>query len=84
VQVDQKKIGRNGDYSGETTILYVYQYSKGLLKKIFEKEIMMYQMIIKKDYIEFYLPAGLDAIWHYYLGRFYEMIPVRFPTKSMR
>lgn len=77
VVVDQQKINKRGDYDGQTTMLYVYRYSKGQLQKIFEKEVMYYKTVIKKSYIEYYMPSGLDTIWHYYLGTFYEMTPVQ-------
>jgi hypothetical protein len=84
VQVDQKKIGRHDNYTGETTNLFVYRYSRGMIQKLFEKEIMTYRTILQKNYIQFYLPAGLDAIWHYYHGGFYQMVPFRFPTPQVR
>jgi hypothetical protein len=77
VVVDQQKINKRGDYDGQTTILYVYRYSKGQMQKLFEKEVMYYKTVIKKGYIEYYMPSGLDTIWHYYLGTFYEMTPVK-------
>jgi hypothetical protein len=84
VQVDQKKIDRNDQYTGETTNLYIYRYSKGMIQKLFEKEIITYRTILQKSYIEFYMPSGLDAIWHYYKGSFYQMIPFRFPAPQVR
>jgi hypothetical protein len=84
VQVDQKKIGRNDQYTGETTDLYVYRYAKGMIQPLFEKEIMTYRTVLEKNYIRFYMPSGLDAIWHYYKGSFYQMIPFRFPTPQVR
>ncbi|MFT3747042.1 MAG: hypothetical protein QM768_01950 [Agriterribacter sp.] len=76
VIVDQTKFNKRGKSEGSTTFLYVYRYSKGLIQKIFEKEIMYYKTIIKRNYIEYYMPSGLDTIWHYYSGAFYEMIPI--------
>jgi hypothetical protein len=78
VQVDLRKIAKNGDYyPGETTDLYVFRYSKGLIQKIFQKEIGLFTAVISPNYIELYSPSGLsDGIWHYYKGRFYEMVPV--------
>lgn len=76
VMVDQTKFNKRGNVEGTTTFLYVYRYSKGLIQKIFEKEIMYYKTIIKRNYIEFYMPSGLDTIWHYYSGAFFEMVPI--------
>lgn len=76
VVVDQTKFNKRGNLEGPTTFLYIYRYSKGLMQKIFEKEIMYYKTIIKRNYIEYYMPSGLDTIWHYYSGAFYEMVPV--------
>lgn len=76
VMVDQTKFNKRGNLEGATTFLYVYRYSKGLIQKIFEKEIMYYKTIIKRNYIEYYMPSGLGTIWHYYSGNFYEMVPI--------
>jgi hypothetical protein len=84
VQVDQKKIGRNGDFAGETTVLYIYRYAKGMLQALFEKEVGQYKTILKKDYIEFYMPSGLNTIWHYWDGSFYQMVPFQFPQRAPR
>jgi hypothetical protein len=45
---------------------------------------MSYKTILKKGYIEFYMPSGLDTIWHYYKGSFYQLTPFRLPTKQPR
>jgi hypothetical protein len=84
VQVDQKKIGRNGDYAGETTVIFVYRYAKGMIQALFEKEVGQYRTIVKKDYIEYYMPAGLDTIWHYWDGSFYQMVPFQLPQRQPR
>jgi hypothetical protein len=84
VQVEEKKYDRNDRSVGETTELFVYRYSKGMLQALFEKEIGQYKTIIKKDYIEFYMPSGLDTIWHYWDGSFYQMVPFQFPQRVPR
>jgi hypothetical protein len=60
----------------ETTYLFIYSYSKGIIQKLFEKEIVYYRTVIKSDYIEYYSPGGLDQVWNYYQGQFWEMNPV--------
>jgi len=58
-----------------TAFLYVFSYSKGIVQKLFEKEIKSDKVVIKKDYIEYYEPGGKESIWHYYFGRFWLMTP---------
>ncbi len=58
-----------------TAFLYVFSYSKGIIQKLFEKEIKSDRVVIKKDYIEYYQPGDKESIWHYYFGRFWIMSP---------
>jgi len=37
----------------------------------------MYKTVIKSNYIEFYMPSGLDQVWTYYQGQYWEMTPVK-------
>jgi hypothetical protein len=60
----------------ETSYLFIYSYGRGLIEKLFEKEILYYRTVVNKDYIEFYMPSGLDQVWNYYKGGFWEMTPV--------
>ncbi|MCK7521385.1 MAG: hypothetical protein MZV64_28730 [Ignavibacteriales bacterium] len=41
-----------------TAFLYVFSYSKGIVQKLFEKEIKSDKVVIKKDYIEYYEPGA--------------------------
>lgn len=66
------------DFRG-TSFLYVFSYSRGIILKLFEKEIKFDKIIIKKDYIEYYLPSGIDTVWHYYQGNFWTMTPYSLP-----
>lgn len=63
------------DYKG-SSVLYVFAYSRGIIQKLYEKEIFNNRTVLKPNYIEFYLPRGLDTIWHYYQGTFWQMKPV--------
>ena len=63
------------DYKG-SSVLYVFAYSRGIIQMLYEKEIFNNRTVIKPNYIEFYLPRGLDTIWHYYMGTFWQMKPV--------
>lgn len=63
------------DYKG-SSVLYVFAYSRGIIQMLYEKEIFNNRTILKPNYIEFYLPRGLDTIWHYYQGTFWQMKPV--------
>ena len=58
-----------------TAFLYVFSYSKGIIQKLFEKEIKSDRVVIKKDYIEYYQPGDKETIWHYYFGRFWLLTP---------
>jgi hypothetical protein len=59
----------------KTSFLFVYSYSKGIIQELFEKEIMYNRTVLKKDYIEYYISGGLDAIWNFYRGHFFVMTP---------
>jgi len=63
------------DYKG-SSVLYVFAYARGIIQKLYEKEIFNNRTVVKPNYIEFYLPRGLDTIWHYYQGTFWQMKPV--------
>jgi len=63
------------DYKG-SSVLFVFAYSRGIIQKLYEKEIFNNRTVLKPSYIEFYLPRGLDTIWHYYQGTFWQMKPV--------
>ena len=65
------------DYKG-SSVLYVFAYSRGIIQKLYEKEIFNNRTVVKPNYIEFYLPRGLDTIWHYYQGVFWQMKMVEF------
>ena len=58
-----------------TAFMYVFSYSKGIIQKLFEKEIKSDKVVIKKDYIEYYQSGDKETIWHYYFGRFWLMMP---------
>ena len=64
------------EYKG-TSFLYVCSYSKGIIQELFKKEIKNNKVLISKDYIEYYLPAGLDSVWNFYKGRFWVMTPYK-------
>lgn len=61
----------------ETSYLFIYNYGRGVIEKILEREIANYKIVIKKDYVEFYLPSGLAWLWNYYMGCFWEMNSVK-------
>ena len=63
------------DYKG-SSVLYVFAYARGIIQKLYEKEIFNNRTVVKPNYIEFYLPRGLDTIWHYYQGMFWQMKPI--------
>lgn len=64
------------EYKG-TSFLFVCSYSKGIIQELFKKEIKSNKVLINKDYIEYYLPAGLDSVWNFYKGRFWAMTPYK-------
>lgn len=59
----------------ETTYVTIFRYASGMIERLFELEVNYYRTVIKKDYIEFYLPSGLESIWHYYNGSFWVLRP---------
>lgn len=60
----------------DTSFLFVFSYSKGLIQKIFQFEVSYYKTEISKDYIVFNLPSGPENIWHYYQGNFWILSPM--------
>ena len=65
------------DYKG-TSVLYVFAYARGIIQKLYEREVFNNRTVIKKDYIELYSPGGLDTVWNYHQGMFWVMKPVEF------
>ncbi len=61
----------------DTAYLFIYAYGRGMIQKIFEKEIRYYRTVIKPNYIEYYMPSGLDQVWNYYQGRFWSMSAIQ-------
>ncbi len=64
------------DYKS-TSSLFIYSYSRGIIQKLFEKEIKSNKILIRKDYIEYYLAGNLESVWNYYLGKFWAMTPFK-------
>jgi len=64
------------EYS-KTAFLYVYSYRQGLIQKLFDKEVQSYKILVKQNYIEYYLPGGLEQIWNYYQGHFWNMTSIK-------
>jgi hypothetical protein len=65
------------DHKG-TSILFVFAYARGIIQKLYEKEIFNNRTVIKTNYIELYSPGGLDTVWNYYQGIFWVMKPAEF------
>ena len=65
------------DHKG-TSVLFVFAYARGIIQKLYEKEIFNNRTVIKQNYIELYSPGGLDTIWNYYQGIFWVMKPSEF------
>jgi hypothetical protein len=61
----------------KTAFLFIYSYGRGMIQKLFDKEVMYYRTVIKKNYIEFYMPSGLDQVWNYYQGQFWAMSQIK-------
>jgi len=64
------------EYKGSAFLL-IYSYSRGIIQKVFEKEIKFNKVVIRKDYIEYYLPGGPDSLWNFYMGKFWQMTPYK-------
>lgn len=56
-----------------TTYLKVFSYGRGMIEKLFEKEVSYYRTVLKSEHIEYYLPSGLEGVWNYYQGKFWAM-----------
>jgi hypothetical protein len=65
------------DHQG-TAVLYVFAYARGIIQKLYQKEIFNNRTLIKSNYIEMYSPGGLDTVWNYYQGIFWVMQPQEF------
>jgi hypothetical protein len=61
----------------DTALLLIYSYGRGMIEKLFDKEVMMYKTVIKPNYIEFYMPSGLDQVWTFYQGNYWEMNQIK-------
>jgi len=62
------------DHKG-TSVLLIFAYARGIMQKLYEKEIFNNRTLIKPNYIELYSPGGLDTVWNYYQGIFWRMEP---------
>ncbi len=60
------------DFKG-TAVLYVFAYARGIIQRLYQKEIFNNRTVIKTDYIELYSPGGLNQVWNYYQGIFWLM-----------
>ena len=74
---EDKEIIVVNDYKG-TSVIYVFAYARGIIQKLFEKEIFNNRTVIKDQYIELYSPGGLDTVWNYHQGMFWVMKLVEF------
>ena len=72
---EDKELVVINDFKG-TSVLFVFAYSRGIVQKLYEREVFNNKTIIKKYYIEIYSPGGLDTVWNYYQGMFWVMKPV--------
>ena len=69
---DDRELVVVNDFKG-TSYLYVFAYARGIIQKLYEKEIFNNRTLIKTNYIEMYSPGGLEAVWNYYQGMFWIM-----------
>ena len=61
----------------DTSYLFIFSYSRGLIEKIFQYEVSYYKTEIDENYIVYCLPSGPEGLWHYYKGYFWEMNPMK-------
>ena len=61
-----------------TAVIYVFAYARGIIQKLYQKEIFNNRTVLKTNYIELYSPGGLDTVWNYYQGIFWSMKPEEF------
>lgn len=60
------------DHKG-TSVLIVYAYARGIVQKLYQREIFNNRTVIEANYILLYSPGGLNMIWNYYQGMFWSM-----------
>jgi hypothetical protein len=65
------------DHKG-TSVMYVFAYARGIIQKLFEREIFNNRTVVKPYYIELYSPGGLNMVWNYYQGIFWVMKAEQF------
>lgn len=61
-----------------TSYMFVYAYARGIIQKLYQKEIFNNRTVVKTNYIEMYSPGGLDTVWNYYQGMFWTMKQAEF------
>ena len=74
---DDKELVVVNDHQG-TSVMYVFAYARGIIQKLYQKEIFNNRTVVKTNYIELYSPGGLDTVWNYYQGIFWSMKPEEF------
>ena len=72
---EDKEIVIVNEYKG-TAVLYVFAYARGIIQKLYEREIFNNRTVIQQNYIELYSPGGLDSVWNYHQGMFWIMKPL--------
>jgi hypothetical protein len=60
------------DHKG-TSVLMVFAYSRGIIQKLYQREIFNNRTVLEPNYILLYSPGGLNMIWNYYQGMFWSM-----------
>ncbi|UJP64892.1 hypothetical protein [Mongoliitalea daihaiensis] len=80
IRVSEYDFADDGDFQlivevilNDSNYLMIFRYGSGMIQKLFEKEIGYYKTIVKKNYIEYYMPSYLEAVWHYYNGGFFQL-----------
>ena len=59
----------------ETTDLYIFLYSKGIIQELFKLDAGNNKTVLRKNYIESHQPDGTDTIWNFYRGGFWLLTP---------
>lgn len=60
------------DHKG-TSVLIVFAYARGIVQKLYQREIFNNRTVLEQNYILIYSPGGLNMAWNYYQGMFWSM-----------
>ncbi len=69
---EDKELVVVNDHKG-TSVLLVFAYARGIIQKLYQKEIFNNRTVLEENYILIYSPGSLNMAWNYYQGMFWSM-----------